>query len=134
MTDSIYKQLDLIDDNESLVEDTLTEVSKRTLQDFARSVKRKLTDEYEAVVNTYTACVDICNKETGDIVAQVYPKYKAEEKDYKTLVKVKSIDDIEPGDEIYVKRSKTGNKSVIDGVGLVKRVSGTYDSIEDAFK
>lgn len=130
---SIYKQLDMIDDNESLNETILHEVSKRTLQDFARSVKHKLTDEYEAVVNTYTACVDICKKETGELIAQVYPKYKTAEKDYKTLVKVNSIDDIEPGDEIYVKRSKTGNKSVIDGVGLVKRVSGTYASIEDAF-
>ena len=134
MTDSIYKQLDLIDDNESLAEDTLNEVSKKTLHDFARSIKHKLTDGYEAVVNTYTDCVDICNKETGDIVAQVYPKYKTAEKDYKTLVKINSLDEIQPEDEIYVKRSKTGSKSIIDGVGLVKRVSGTYDSIEDAFK
>lgn len=131
---SIYEQMNDIDDDDSLEEDVLQEVSKRTLQDFSRSIKHKLTDEYEAVVNTSTACVDICEKESGNVVAQVYPKHKTIEKDYKTLVKIKSIDEIQPDDEIYVKRLKTGNKSVIDGVGLVKRVSGTYDSIEDAFK
>ena len=132
--ESIYKQMNMIDDDKSLDEDILNEVSKRTLQDFARFVKHKLTDKYDVVVNTYTACVDICNKETNDIVAQVYPKYKTDEKDYKTLVKVTSIDEIQPEDEIYVKRPKRGNKNVIDDVGLVKLVSGTYDSIEDAFK
>ena len=93
MTDSIYKQLDMIDDNKSLIEDILNEVSKKTLQDFARIVQRELTDGYEAVVNTSTACVDVCKKDTKEIIAQVYPDHKTVEKDYKTLKKINSVDE-----------------------------------------
>lgn len=116
---------------ESLNEELLTEVTKRTLQDFARSLKPKLTGNLKAVVNTKTACVDLVDGET--IVAQVYPSFEQKEKTYKTLIRIHDKDDILPTDEIYVKREKTGNKNVITGVGQVKRVSGVYSSIEDAF-
>ena len=109
----------------------LTEVTKRTLQDFARSLKPKLTGNLKAVVNTKTACVDLVAGET--IVAQVYPSFEQKEKTYKTLIRIQDKDDILPSDEIYVKREKTGNKNVISGVGQVKRVSGVYSSIEDGF-
>ena len=117
--------------DESLNEELLTEVTKRTLQDFARSLKPKLTGNLKAVVNTKTACVDLVDGET--IVAQVYPSFEQKEKTYKTLIRIQDKDDILPSDEIYVKREKTGNKNVISGVGQVKRVSGVYSSIEDAF-
>ena len=117
--------------DESLTEELLTEVTKRTLQDFARSLKPKLTGNLKAVVNTKTSCVDLVDGET--IVAQVYPSFEQKEKTYKTLIRIQDKDDILPSDEIYVKREKTGNKNVISGVGQVKRVSGVYSSIEDAF-
>lgn len=131
---NIFDKFNEIDDSQSLDEQKLNEVSKRTLQDFSRIVKGKLKPEYTAVVNTETACVDICERTSGKIIGQVYPSYGTEDRDYKTLKRIRSVDEIQPGDELYVKRLTKGARKIINGIGMVKLVSGVYGSIEDAFK
>ena len=117
-------------------DEILSEATKKQLDSFAVKVKRELGGKFKVVGNSRTQCVDILDNEEN-IIGQAYPKIHTIETEkpitVKRLIRIKSIDDIQPDDEIYVKRSEKSNmKKVADQIDYIKMVHGIVDSA-DAF-
>ena len=121
---------------ENSSDDVLTEATKKQLDSFAVKVKRALGGKFKVVGNSRTQCADILDNEEN-IIGQAYPKIRTIETEQpvtvKRLIRIQSIDDIQPGDEIYVKRSEKSNmKKVADQIDYIKMVHGIVNSA-DAF-
>lgn len=121
---------EILDMKFRLVEDYLVEVSQRDLDRVAKNLQKQLPDGYIAVGNKDHACVDIRTID-GKIVGQAYPDKQPVEKDYTTLVRLNSIDEIQDGDILYAKRVKTGMRSKTQGIRMIKTVSGVDTSFND---
>lgn len=121
---------------ENSTDDVLTEATKKQLDSFAVKVKRALGGKFKVVGNSRTQCADILDNEEN-IIGQAYPKIRTIETEQpvtvKRLIRIQSVDDIQPDDEIYVKRSEKSNiKKVADQIDYIKMVHGIVNSA-DAF-
>lgn len=126
----------MAEDVENSNNEMLTEATKKQLDSFAVKVKKELGGKFKVVGNSRTQCADILDNEEN-IIGQAYPKFRTVEIEkpitVKRLIHIKSTDEIQPDDEIYVKRSENSNmKKVADQIDYIKMVHGIVDSA-DAF-
>lgn len=126
----------VVENVENSNDELLTEATKKQLDSFAVKVKKALGGKFKVVGNSRTQCADILDG-NENIIGQAYPKIHTIETEhpitFKRLICIQSIDDIQPDDEIYVKRSEKSNmKKVADQIDYIKMVHGIVDSA-DAF-
>lgn len=132
--EDIYDQIGVNYDNDN--DEMLTEATKKQLDSFAVKVRKELGGNFKVVGNSRTQCADILDNEEN-IIGQAYPKFRTIEIEkpitVKRLIHIKSVDEIQPDDVIYVKRSENSNmKKVADQIDYIKMVHGIVDSA-DAF-